>query len=179
MNKLHYPFHFFAYYISWIACLLLAARGMGGLAGLVVLIFVAAQIVWQYTVRKDTSGLFLLIVLLTLVGSLVDSLFVAGGLVIFASNPFAPYFTAPWMISLWISLSVLFFSTLSNLFTRYVLLGLLSWAGFAAAYAAGARMGAAIFPLGYVTCFLVGLVWAILLPLLIVFYQRILQKSRS
>jgi hypothetical protein len=177
MNKLHYPFHFFAYYISWTACILLAARGMGGLAALIVLLFVVVQITWQYTVRKNTFGLFLLIVLLTLAGSLIDSLFVAGKLVIFASNPFAPYFTAPWMISLWVSLSVLFFSTLSNLFTRYVLLGLLSFGGFALAYAMGMRMGAAIFPLGYFTCLLVGLVWAILLPLIICFYQRILQKA--
>jgi hypothetical protein len=107
-----------------------------------------------------------------MVGSFTDTLFIWSGFIVFQSNPFAPYFTSPWMISIWISFAVLMFATLSSLFKHYFILGILSFLGFALAYGFGTKMGAALFPHGYGTCVLIGITWAIVLPICVYIYQR-------
>ena len=177
MNRFHYLFHFIAYYIAWTAGIEFAARGLGCLGALVVMAVVLLQIFWQFTVRKQTHGLFSLILIFITMGTFIDTLFVRNGFIIFASNPFAPYFTPPWMISIWVSFAVLFFSVLGSLFNRYFLLGLLAFFGFSLAYTVGGFMGAATFPHGYLSCFVVGAIWAICLPLCLFVYQRILKYN--
>jgi hypothetical protein len=106
---------------------------------------------------------------------LLDTIFMHAGIIRFSSNPFSPYFTAPWMIALWISFAILLYSVLSNLLSRYLLMGLLAFAGFPIAYASGVKMGAAFFPNGYLSCVIIGIAWAICLPLCLSFYNRIIK----
>jgi hypothetical protein len=175
MIRFHYAFHFFMYYAAWFVGLELAARGKGLLAALIILILTAVQILWQFKVRKRTAGIFYLIFLFTLTGFVVDSIFVRSGLIYFSSNFFAPNFTAPWMITVWVSFAVLFYSLLNNFFSRYLLLSVLAFFGFAFAYTGGVKMGAANFPHGYLTALIVGGVWAFCLPLCMYIYNRRIQ----
>lgn len=172
MKSFHYLFHTVAYYIAWFSCLTLAARDFAWLSSLIVIVCVFFQIYWQYKFQQNTRGLGYLIGLIILISTLIDSLLVYTGVIIMAANPFAPYFTSPWMITIWLSFAVILYATLSELFNHLILLGLLSFAGFSFAYAVGAKLGAAFFPYGYMTCFLIGAIWMILLPLAISFYQR-------
>lgn len=173
MKNLHYVFHSLAYYLAWFFCIKLAAQGYAFLSAFIVIACVLLQIYWQYKIQHNTRGLFLLLSLVVCVSTLVDSLMVFNGIIIFAANPFAPYFTAPWIITIWISFTVVLYSTLSRLFAHLVLLSVLSFFGFALSFAVGAKMGAAYFPYGYQTCFLIGAIWFILLPLIVFVYQRI------
>ncbi len=172
MKSLHYLFHFIAYYIAWLACIFLASRGLGLLGSLLVLTVVSIQIYWQFAIRKETRGLFYLIIILTIAGSCIDTILIWCHLIIFRSNPLAPYFTAPWMITIWVSFAVFMFATFSSLLKHYYILGILSFFGFSLAYAIGVEMGAALFPYGYKTCFLIGAAWSILLPLCVHIYKR-------
>lgn len=177
MNSMHYLFHLLAYYIAWIICILLAAQGHGLLGALIVILLVLLQIYWQFKLQKNTKGLFYFILILTGVGSLIDTFLIWNGIIILASNPFSPYFTSPWMINLWISFAVFMFSTLSYLFSHYFFTAALSFFGFSIAYALGVKMGAAFFPYGYLTSLLIGAIWAILLPLSLYSYLWILKSD--
>lgn len=174
MKKFHYLFHLSAYYVAWFACLNLAARGYAWLSSFIVIFCVFLQIVWQYKIQQHTRGLWLLIGLLVVTSTVIDSLFIYQGLIIYAANPFAPYATSPWMIVTWVSFAVILYATLDKLFNQLTLLGFLSFMGFASAYAMGASMGAAFFPYGYKTCVLIGAIWLILLPLVVSFYKKMM-----
>lgn len=174
MTKFHYLFHSIAYYVAWFSCITLAARGYAWLSSLIVIICVFLQIYWQYKIQHKTRGLWYLIGLVVFFSTLIDSLLICKGVIIFAANPFAPYVTSPWMIAIWISFTVILYATLYKLFNHLTLLGLLSFSGFALAYAIGAKMGAAFFPYGYKTCFLIGAIWLILLPFVVYCYKKIM-----
>ncbi len=105
---------------------------------------------------------------------LIFSLLITNGIIIYASNPFAPYITPPWMITTWISFTVILYATLDTLFNHLTLLGLFSFIGFALAYAIGVKMGAAFFRYGYKASFLIGAIWFILLPFVIYGYKKIM-----
>jgi hypothetical protein len=152
--------------------MILAAQGYAWARFFITMICVGLQLVWQYKVQHHTYGLWYLIAIVVFVSTITDSLLVLNNIIVFAANPFAPFLTPPWMISIWISFTVILYSTLFNLFNYLVMLGLLSFAGFAAAYGVGAKIGAAYFPYGYQTCFVVGAIWLIFLPAIAYVYKK-------
>ena len=174
MKKFHYLCHFIAYYVAWFSCITLAARGYAWMSSFIVIVCVLLQIYWQYRIQHHTHGLWCLLGLVVFMSTLIDSALISSGVISFAANPFAPCITSPWMIATWISFTVILYATMSNLFNHLTLLGLLSFVGFAFAYAIGARMGAASFPYGYKTCFLIGGIWLVLLPFVVYCYKKIM-----
>lgn len=174
MNNLHYLVHLLAYYIAWFSCITLAARGYAWVSTLIVIACVSLQLYWQYKMQQNTRGLGYLIGLVVFFSTLIDSVLISTGVVIYAANPFAPYVTSPWMMATWVSFTVILYATLYRLFDHLLLLGLLSFAGFALAFAIGAKMGAAVFPYGYKTSFLIGAIWFLLLPFIVYCYQKIM-----
>jgi hypothetical protein len=175
MIKFHYLFHSIAYYVAWFLCLKLAAHDYAWLSTFIVIACVLLQIYWQYKIQRKTQGLWQLLGLIIFISTLTDSLLIFNGVIIYAANPFAPYITAPWMIAIWISFTVVLYATLHRLFNHLMLLGILSFAGFALAYGMGAKMGAAFFPYGYKTCLLIGAIWLILLPFIGYCYKKIME----
>ena len=174
MNTLHYLVHTIAYYIAWFACIILAARGYAWISPLIVIACVVLQLYWQHQTGKPLKGLWLLLTIVVSISTLIDSALVYKGIVIYSANPFSPYFTSPWMITIWISFTVVLYATLSSLFAHLFLLSFLSCVGFALAFRIGASLGAAFFPYGSnMTCLFIGVIWAILLPLCVYCYKKI------
>lgn len=175
MQGISRVFHLLAYYASWIICIDLAAKNQPWWGTGIVLSVALIQVIYESVLHNDTKYLYLLLVILTVVGSLIDTLFLHLNLVTFNANPFSPYFSPPWMISIWISFTVIFFACLKPLFSRYVLLGILSLPGFAIAYYIGAEMGAAALPQGKLSCIVIGLTWAFLLPTCMSLYNYLVK----
>lgn len=174
MNTLHYLIHTTAYYVAWFACITLAARGYAWISPLIVVACVLLQLYWQHQTGRTQQGLWLLLAIIVSISTLIDSILVYKGIVIYAANPFFPYFTSPWMITVWISFTVFLYATLSSLFAHLFLLGFLSGVGFALAFRIGSSLGAAFFPYGSNrTCLLIGVIWSILLPFCVYFYLKI------
>lgn len=174
MNRISYLIQISAYYCVWFSCTWFAAGDKAFIGMLISTILILIQLLWHINHNKNCYGLWLLIAILTLVGPLTDSLFMWCHYIIFMSNSFKPYFAPTWIIAIWFSFAILFCSTMSYLLDHYLLLGILSFLGFSIAYALGAKMGAAILPLGYVTCLWIGLTWSLLLPMCISIYKRML-----
>ncbi|MBN9229232.1 MAG: DUF2878 domain-containing protein [Legionella sp.] len=173
MNKAHYLIHLTVYYIAWFAGITLAAQGYPWRSTLIVGVCIVLQLYWQYKSKSMMSGVWRLLLIILFFSSLIDSLLIYKGIIIYSANPFAPYFTSPWMIGIWLSFTVLLYATLSGLFSHLFLLGILSWLGFAVAFYLGARLGAAFFPYGTViTCFFIGAIWAFVLPFCVYCYRK-------
>ncbi|KTD40535.1 DUF2878 domain-containing protein [Legionella parisiensis] len=174
MNTLHYLIHTTAYYVAWFACITLAARGYAWISSLIAVACVVLQLYWQHQTGRTLQGLSLLLAVIVSISTLIDSILVYKGIVIYAANPFSPYFTSPWMITIWISFTVVLYATLSNLFDHLFLLGLLSFVGFTLAFRIGEHLGAAFFPYGSnTTSLFIGIVWAVVLPFCVYCYQKI------
>lgn len=174
MNILHYLIHTTAYYVAWFACITLAARGYVWISPLIVVVCVTLQLCWQYQTGRTLQGLWLLLAIVLFVSTLIDSVLVYEGIIIYAANPFAPYFTSPWMVTIWISFTVVLYATLTRLFDHLFLLGFFSFLGFALSFRIGASLGAAFFPYGSnKTCVFIGAIWFILLPFCVCCYQKI------
>lgn len=159
------------YYFTWIGGILLAARGKCWASFFLIVGISILQIFWQLKIKKDTKGLFILIILLTVTGTIVDTLFLYFKLLHFSANPFNPYFSPPWMITIWFNFSILLFSLARNLFHRYCLMGLLSLIAFPLSYLAGAKLGAASFSLSEMHSIVIGIVWGFLLPFCLFLYN--------
>jgi hypothetical protein len=172
LRKWNVLFHLGMYYLSWYFCIRFAAHDQGGLAVSVVLVLLTGQLLWLAFIQKKTQGLYYFIGLITLAGTVIDSLFIKTGWMILSANPFAGYFSSPWMISLWLSFAVLFYAILSGFIDKYKTLTVLTFFGFSSAYATGAVLGAAAFPHGLGTCLVVGLLWAVAFPALTTLYKK-------
>ena len=177
MKNVNYLVHLVAYYAAWFFGLTFAARGKPWASSLVALCCVALALVWQYQIQQRTRGLWFLMGLTVCSSTLIDSLFVFNSVIVYSENPFAPYITSPWMIAQWVSFTVLLYATMTTLFNHLIGLGLVSFFGFAAAYALGAKMGAAYFPYGYTTCFFIGGIWLVMLPIIGRLYKKRMDRT--
>lgn len=171
-RKIHFLFHYTAYYLAWLGGITLAAKDMGVASTALVMIVTGMQVLWQINIDRRTQGLWQMVLDLAFMGTMVDSIFTVLGIIQFQANPFAPLMSPPWMIALWVNFAVVYYAVMSRLWSRYVLLGVGSLVSFPLVYWAGARMGAASFPHGDLSALLYGIVWMFLMPLSSFFYER-------
>lgn len=171
-----YVFHYAAYYLAWCGAIFLAANNHNALAVLIVMVTVILQVIWQLYIAKRAEGLWVMLTLFFVFGTLADTFLIQTGLIQFAANPFGNSFTAPWMSSLWLSFAITFYSLLPAFFERYLLVSLLSLILFPFAYAAGVALDAAQLPHRYTGLLVIGILWAILFPLILKIYHAIKQK---
>lgn len=172
LRRLQFPFHYVAYYSAWLLGVTLPAHKAGWEAAWAVLAITAVQVIWQYKVDHRVQGLFRMVALFTVVGFVVDTLFMNLGVIVFADNPFMPYCSPPWMLALWINFAVVYYAVMHILWGRYFYLGVMSAFAFPLVYLAGIRLGAVSFPLGDETTLFYGLVWVWLMPLCDYLYGR-------
>ena len=171
MTKFYYLINSIAYYVAWIIGIKLAANNYPWLSTCIVIIIAMLQIYWRYNANLTTNGLWHLLGSLLLISTLTDTALVYCGFIVYAANPFSPYFTAPWMVSIWINFVIILYIALYRLFNHLIILSILSFLGFFITYNVGKTMGAVFFPYGYTTCFLVSAIWMILLPCTIYYYN--------
>ncbi len=157
-------FHLVLYYVAWFGAIEFAARKSNSIAVTLVFFTLLLQILFQIFIMKRTQGLVLMMTIFLCMGIIVDTLLLKAGVIQFSANPFGNAFSPPWMMSLWLSFSMIFYALLESLYHRYVLLGLLSFIFFPIAYVLGAHIGAAHFFHGDVSSLIVGFICAILFP---------------
>lgn len=163
---INYLFHGIAYYIVWFTCMFSAAQNKAWIGIVVGLPIICLQILWQYFIAKNTKNLLQLLAYITLAGVIIDSAIVSSGLVVYSDNIFAPYISPPWIMVIWAQFALIAQALLDRLASRYVLLSMLCLIGFPLAYFAGARIGAATLAHEWFSALLIGIIWAIVLPLI-------------
>jgi hypothetical protein len=172
LMKLHVIFHYVCYYDAWFICIAMVSYSKGWPATGIVTVITALQIFWQHYIARKTTGLGTLIFIFTLAGFIIDSIFVRVGFVFFYDNPWMPYWSPPWMISLWISFAVSFYTLMQPLSRRYFALGVLSFFTYPFVYYASLKLGAGLLPFGDMSVIIYGVVFAPLLPFCSYLYHR-------
>ncbi|MGB0715270.1 MAG: DUF2878 domain-containing protein [Phycisphaerae bacterium] len=159
--------HLFTVHIGWFGCILGAAYGYP-MAGPVL---VALLLVLSLKVMDDAPGRLRLTAILTAIGTFVDSAITLGGYMAFDSpasvgeNSGGIVLVPLWMIALWVNFSTAVRPLLGFLRGRVWLAVPLGAFGGAMAYRGGAVLGALTLPGGYASLLVIGVEWAILLPL--------------
>ena len=158
-----------AFQAGWFACVLGAARGSLWAGPIVVVVSLA----FHLALAKDRRNEARLFVVAGLLGFFLDSVQAAMGIFFFTTAETMPewspsWLSPPWMVALWPNFAATFHVSLSWLTGRYALAASLGAVGGPLSYYAGARLGALSFPTELTTSLLVvGLVWAIALPVLL------------
>lgn len=178
IKTFHFVFHILAYDIAWFACIWFASTKFAYVGPFVVAILLLLQYIWQHNIIKHTRGLSLFIMLFWFTGLLGDTFIGYIGAITF---PETAYAYLPWgfpisplfMQALWLSFGMMFYATLSVLMTRYYTSAILAFIGFPLAYYAGAILNAAVLTNLWQDLLTIGIVYSVLLPCILVIYQKI------
>jgi hypothetical protein len=156
------------YQCAWFACVLGAATGRP-VAGLVV---AAVAVLWHlYTARRPLTEL-VLVGIATLAGAAFEALLLLGGAVRAAPAFLVGGLLPLSMVALWAAFATTLNVSLRALRQRYLACALLAAVAAPLAYAAGARLGALQWVEDGHGLLLVGIGWAVLMPLLMKSAQR-------
>jgi len=160
---------------GWFACVMGAAAGWYWFGPLVVLAFFGLHL---GLVRPRRPELVLAGALL-IAGFTADTLLSLAGAVEPLSGPNWPGpLSPPWMVALWVNFGTTISTSLRWLEGRPLVSILLGAAGGPSAYAAGAGLGAATLgEPGYFSLVMVGVTWAVALPLAVALASRLRKAS--
>lgn len=153
------------YNTVWIVNILLSARGYIYIGLAISLPFCFIQLILHQIVYDKWKPVLIFTVCLSALGLTVDSILSFFTIIHFAANPFNNMIASPFLVGIWVSFSIMFYSLLKSWFNRYGLISLLSLVGFPLAYYLGANLGAAESHMGISAYLLVGIIWSIFLPL--------------
>lgn len=163
-------FNYLSYYVGWLACVYGAAYGLSAIGVAVAALLVLIHFVLTHTLREE----IMMIVLIGLLGTCVDSFQAASGLLVYHAG----YAKLPWLAPIWITaIWVLFASTINWSFHwlkgRTWLAAVLGAIGGPLSYTAGERIGAVRFQPNYLlTVFALALIWSFVLPVFFALAQR-------
>ena len=162
-------YNFIAFQAGWLACVLSAAAGYPWLGTSIIILLLLVHLRLVAQPRPE----LLLILMVSLLGGLWDSILVSSGAVVFASGTLLPYAAPYWIVAMW----ALFASTLNaslNWLKRHLgLSALLGAIAGPAAYYAGHRLGGVEFPDLFNALAILSIGWAILTPALLALAARL------
>ena len=154
--------NFVLFQLGWFACILGAAHGYVSWAVLFCLAVVAFHL-WQSSEPMQEGVLLLKILVL---GIAADTLLLQTGSLIFESKGLLPALSPIWMWSLWVILGCTLNESMSWLKGRFVLAAVLGAITGPLSYLAGVKLGAAQWGNETQALVLLGIIWAIAMPLL-------------
>lgn len=164
--------NFVLFQLGWFACILGAAHGYVTMAVLFCLA-VAAFHLWQSR-EPMQEGILLLKILALGIGA--DTLLLQTGSLVFESKGLLPGLSPIWMWSLWVILGCTLNESMSWLRGRYVLAAVLGAVVGPLSYLAGVKLGAASWGNETQAIVLLGLIWAIAMPLLFWWAAKVPQQ---
>lgn len=163
---------FVLFQAAWFACVIGAASGHPAQVALGIAAAVAVVgilVAWSDDRRAELR----LVVLALAVGVAWDSLLAHTGVVQYASPGPLPGWAPAWILALWALFAPMLREPLRWLHGRPLLAALLGGAGGALSYAAAERLGACRFPDPAWAMAVLGVGWALIVPLLLAAAQRL------
>ncbi len=153
--------NFVFFQITWLASVIGAAKGFPWIGPA----FLACFMAWQLSLSHRPGRELLLVVSVATGGMLVDSAYVAGGILTYASAEPALLYAPVWILGMWANFALTLNHSLSWLRDRYLAGAVLGAIGAPLAYWGGARLGGMEFS-GSITLALsvIGIAWALATP---------------
>lgn len=160
--------NFVAFQIGWFAAVLGAANGMPWAGPLVIAVVIAFHLA---TVRRPSSELAL-ILLCGAIGAVMDSLFVAAGLVSYPAGLIVPNAAPYWIVAMWMLFATTLNISLGWLKPRKVVGAIFGLVGGPLAYYTGYKLGGIRFDDFALAMAALAIGWAAVVPLLLVLAER-------
>jgi hypothetical protein len=176
IKKFAVPINFIIFQACWFACVMGAAKNLGWLGPLLVLITVPLQI---HLLTENHRAEILFAIICGISGSLLETLMIV-------ANVYSPVdqvwgqVCPPWMAALWFNFAMLVSISLAWLKGKYAAAAILGGLAGPVAYWGGEKLGAlkvaATFNMGYM---ILAVMWAIALPLLVYLHDSLTRSKQG
>lgn len=160
--------NFLLFQAGWLACVLSAAWN----APMYGALFAFGIVAWHISRARDPGGELRLILLVTLIGLLWDSLLVWQGLLVFSAGMLLPFIAPYWIILMWSMFATTLNVSLRWLRMRYAWAAIFGALGGPLAYYAGHKMGAVEFPSETSSLIALAVGWALIMPAILRLSQQ-------
>lgn len=147
---------------GWLVCVVAAANQVPWIA----LIVVAAAVAWHLREATCPTTEFFLLLFVASLGAVWDSILVSAALLVYPSGMFLPGLAPYWIIAMWVLFATTLNVSLRWLKDRWLLAAVLGAVSGPASYYAGYKLGGVTFTDTPVALALLGIGWAVILPLL-------------
>lgn len=163
------------YQVAWFCCVLGAAHGHSLLGPAVVMLIVLVHL---RLLSQRPGRELVFIVIATLAGTALDSVYAGIGILHFAGTAPGAALAPPWIAALWASFATIVNHSLAWLRERTVLCILLGALGGPLAYLAGAQLGAIEWQVSpELAVGVIALAWAVALPVMCAIARRLLENA--
>lgn len=162
------------YNAVWLICISTASHDKVWLGFFYALGFLAIQFHLHWRANHKLRHLLVFTLSLSILGGFIDSLMFSLNVFIFKARLYDLTIVPPFLMAIWLSFSVMFYSILKSWFKKYALISCCSLIGFPLAYYFGSQLGAAAVGFGYLSYIILGIIWAVTLPLLLYSYNKLL-----
>jgi hypothetical protein len=166
--------NFVQFQAGWFALVLSAAMGFPALGVGAMILLAVVHLAWS---AKPKEWLLLLVV--TLLGWLWESLLQNLGLIRFAGHGESAMTAPLWMAMLWLNFATVLNHSLAWLKERTLLASLLGACGGPLAFWGGSQFGAASFPDPMLTLAVIAVAWSILLPFVLRLSRQLCYDKNS
>lgn len=163
-------------YIVWFVCVYTASKDYLWIGFNIAIILSLLQALSYRFFQKTFNKLFAFSFFLILLGFIVDSFLFYNNVFIYKANITSFKLSPPFLIGIWISFVILFYSTIDKWNNRLTILGIFAFFAFPFAYYVAENLGAAIAVRGYVSYVILGSIWLFLFPSYLYIFNRIAKK---
>jgi len=163
ISRIDIVINFIAFQIGWFACVLLAAADLPEYGALIAISIV---IIHLMRVNEPVKNMQLML-LVTFIGGLWDSVLTSQGIFVFDSGMFVSGMAPYWIFMMWLMFSSTLTITFRWLYGRYWLSMVLGVVFGPLTYMAGEALGAVVIPQSILASVVIAAGWAILMPLFI------------
>lgn len=160
--------NFVVFQAGWFACILGAAHGWPWGGSLVVALIVAGHIACAARPLEELK----LVMAALAIGLVWENLLMALGLVDFVSGKSVEHLAPVWILLMWALFAITLNLSLRWLKGRWLLATVMGAVAGPLSYAAGVRMGAAVFLQPFAALAVLSFGWAVLTPALLFLAQR-------
>jgi hypothetical protein len=154
--------NFVAFQVGWFSSVVGAGRGWTFLGPAVVTAVVVLHLIRSSEPVREAKFLFAV----ALVGTVVDSLLTASGLVVYRGGYGVSWIAPAWITAMWLNFGTTIHASLAWLADRYVVSAALGAIGGPLTYLGAARLGAVDIIRPTWSLMALGLTWAAVLPFL-------------
>ena len=158
---------------GWLACVVLAARDMPELASLAVAAVVAIHLAGVAVPVKEA----LLLVAAAVIGLAWESMLVWSGLLVYSQSSASGALAPHWIVAMWVLFATTVNHGLGWIKRNWMVTAAAGLLGGPLAFYAGAGMGAVSFSNTALALAVIGLGWALLLPLLVLIADTIIDSA--
>ena len=146
--------------LGWFACVLTAANNQPMLGIIIAYLVIALH---MYLAKNITETAILLLAV-TLLGSLWDSMLSSQNVLVFKTGIIASFLAPYWIITMWTLFATTLNVSLRWLYGHYWYAMIIGSVAGPLTYHAGAALGAVVIPQPFVATIIIAIGWAVILP---------------